>query len=268
MGTRGVYGLGNIPMRLILNKRHWALALLLMAGCAGAVYAAERDFAVERAAMVSSLRQRGIRDARVLAAMAKVPRHVFVPQRQRSRAYADTELATAEGEVLSSPHLVALMAESLALRPDMKVLEVGTDSGYQTALLAEMGARVYTVERRSELANLASARLRALGYRNVQFGIGEEAKGWPRHAPYDAILVTGGVDQIPDELLRQLAPEGCLVAPVGHGPEQTLDRMRKVGGRVRIEAMAPIRLSSSLGRPAPHAPPGPPGRRRGGRARR
>ena len=253
--------------------RNWALAWLLLLGCAGAVYAAEREFSAERAAMVSNLRQHGVRDARVLAAMGKVPRHLFVPEAQRVRAYADTEIPTGAGEVLSSPRLVALMTETLDLRHQAKVLEIGTATGYQTALLAEMGARVYTVERRSELANLASTRLRALGYRNVQFGIGEEAKGWPKYAPYDAILVTGGVDRIPDPLLSQLAPAGCLVAMVGRGPEQTLDRIYKVGDRLRIEAVVPIRMSTSLVQHGPQLPPGGlgpagrPGLRHGGGGR-
>jgi protein-L-isoaspartate(D-aspartate) O-methyltransferase len=241
------------------KMRKWALAWVLLLGCAGAVYAAERELSAERAAMVSNLRQHGVRDARVLAAMGKVPRHLFVPEAQRSRAYVDTEIPTGAGEVLSSPRLVAVMTEALQLRPEAKVLEIGTNTGYQTALLAEMGARVYTVERRSELANLASARLRALGYRNVQFGIGEEAKGWPKYAPYDAILVTGGVDQIPDALVPQLTPQGCLVVAVGRGPAQTLDRVRRVGDRLRIQGLFPIRMSTSLVPPGPQLPPGGPG---------
>ena len=170
--------------------RKWALAWLLLLGCAGAVYAAEREFSAERAAMVSSLRQHGVRDARVLAAMGKVPRHLFVPEAQRSSrlcGYGDPHGA---GEVLSSPYLVALMTQTLALRPEAKVLEVGTGSGYQTALLAEMGARVYTVERTSELAESGERTIARAGVprrpvRNRGGGEGmAEARPLRRHPRY------------------------------------------------------------------------------------
>lgn len=181
--------------------------------------------------------------------MEKVPRHEFVPEAQRSKVYSEVEIPIGAGKVLASPYLVALMTQTLDPKPETKVLEICTGCGYQTAILAELSSRVYTVERDPGLAQAASERLKSLGYKSVRYGVGEEAKGWPTHAPYDAILITGGVSRVPEALVEQLADGGCLVAAIGHGPEQTLDRMKKVKGKLRVEAVIPVRMSGSL--PAP-----------------
>lgn len=236
-------------MRSATGRRVLAVHWLALLGAVGVLVAAAPDYEAARHAMVAALREEGIRNAKVLAAMEKIPRHRFVAEAYRAKAYADTEITVGNGEVLNTPHLVALMTQTLDPRPETKVLEIGTGAGYQTAVLAELSSHVYTVERGAETAQAASDRLKSLGYRGIQFGVGEEAKGWPAHAPYDAILVTCAGEQIPDALVSQLADDGCLVMAIGRGPEQTLDRMRKVGGRLRVEAVIPVRVSASLTRP-------------------
>jgi protein-L-isoaspartate(D-aspartate) O-methyltransferase len=236
-------------MRPLPNKRYWALTLLAVLSSAVALAAGDVDLEAARKAMVAALRGQGIHHAKTLAAMGKVPRHEFVPEAQRSKAYSEVEISLGGGKVLASPYLVALMTQTLDPKPETKVLEICTGCGYQTAILVELSSRVYSVEREPGLAQAASERLKSLGYKSVRYGVGEEAKGWPTHAPYDAILVTGGVSRVPDALVEQLADGGCLVVAIGHGPEQTLNRMRKVKGKLRVEAVIPVRMSSSL--PAP-----------------
>jgi len=234
-------------MRRLTKKRLAALALLACLSGAGVVYSA--DFEAARKAMVTSLRAQGIGHAKVLAAMGAVPRHLFVAESQRAKAYSEAEIPVAAGEVMPGPYLTALMLQTLDPKPDGNVLEIGTGSGYQTALLTQLASKVYTVERESRLAREASQRLQSLGYKNVQCGVGEEARGWPAHAPYDCIVVTCATDRVPDALVAQLADGGCLVLAIGRGPEQTLDRMRKRGGKLRVEAVIPVQVSASPHRP-------------------
>ena len=173
-----------------------------------------RRFDVERQEMVDLIRSRGVRDERVLAALGRIERHKFVPEPFTGRSYEDSALPIGKGQTISQPYTVALMTEALEAKRGDKVLEVGTGSGYQAAILAELGAHVFTVER--DLALLASARklLDTLGYRVASRG-GDGTIGWHEHAPYDGIIVTAGAPSVPESLLKQLAEGGRLVIPVG-----------------------------------------------------
>lgn len=171
------------------------------------------------------LKARGIKDALVLQAMGKVPRHVFIPDEYVESAYDDRPLPIGSGQTISQPYMVAVMTEALALRGQERVLEIGTGSGYQTAILAEIVPHVVTVERKPELSARAEDTLRALGYVNVELFVGDGSKGFEAQAPYDAILVTAGAPEIPDLLVAQLAAGGRLVIPVGNAFHQTLTRV-------------------------------------------
>ena len=165
--------------------------------------------------MVRLIRSRGITMPLVLDALARVPRHLFVPDAQRAAAYGDHALSIGCQQTISQPYIVALMTDALDLRPGDRVLEIGTGSGYQTAILAEMGMDVYTIERISELHAQAKACLDSLGYA-VQCRLGDGYYGWPESAPYDGIIATAAPDEIPPPLLEQLADGGRLIIPVGH----------------------------------------------------
>ena len=189
------------------------------------------------------IRQRGVRDPRVLAAMEKIPRERFVPPDQVSRAYDDAPLPIGEGQTISQPYIVAYMSELLDVRPEHRVLEIGTGSGYQAAVLAELAREVYTIEIVSPLAKSASATLAALGYRNVHVKDGDGYAGWPEHAPFDRIIVTAAPDEIPKPLLDQLAPGGRLIAPVGSQFETQWITVvdRREGGLVERQTI-PVRF--------------------------
>ncbi|HID72737.1 TPA: protein-L-isoaspartate(D-aspartate) O-methyltransferase, partial [Candidatus Micrarchaeota archaeon] len=173
-----------------------------------------------RRRMVEELRRFGIRDERVLAAMEAIPRHLFVPEHMRQLAYEDTPLPIGHGQTISQPYIVALMTEALSLKGTERVLEIGTGSGYQTAILCELAREVFSVERIPELAMGAGERLGALGYRNFHISVGDGTLGWPEEAPFDGIIVTGGIPRVPDPLWDQLAEGGRLVAPIGGRYEQ------------------------------------------------
>ena len=175
----------------------------------------------------SQLEERGIRDARVLDAMVKVPRHHFVDVALQSRAYGDHALPIGAGQTISQPYMVALMTEALQLSGGEKILEIGTGSGYQAAVLAEFTPRLFSIERSPELSRAAAATLAGLGYGNVILKTGDGTLGWPEHAPYDRIVVTAGAPEIPPTLFDQLAPGGVLVIPVGDRDIQTLEVMVK-----------------------------------------
>jgi protein-L-isoaspartate(D-aspartate) O-methyltransferase len=176
------------------------------------------DFPGLRHRMVEvQLRGRGVADERVLEAMERVPRHLFVPSSQRRSAYDDTPLPIAEGQTISQPYMVARMTELLGLTPDSKVLEVGTGSGYQAAVLAELAGQVWTVERHPELARRAEELLTQLGYTNVRVIVGDGSVGFVPDAPYDAIIVTAAAPRLPEALLEQLAPHGRMVIPIHEG---------------------------------------------------
>ncbi len=194
------------------------------------------DFEQERARMIEEqLRRRGISDARVLQAFAKIPRHFFVPDPARTEAYKDRALSIECGQSISQPYMVATMLQVLALRGHEKVLEVGTGTGYETALLCELAAHVFTLERHRELAVGAKRKLDALGYRNVEFVFGDGAYGLPAAAPFDAILVAAAAPRPPEALIAQLAEGGRLLVPVGSPTEQRLVSVTRIGERTKTE---------------------------------
>ncbi|MGD9853608.1 MAG: protein-L-isoaspartate(D-aspartate) O-methyltransferase [Planctomycetaceae bacterium] len=185
------------------------------------------DFASERAALAANLQKRGISDERVLAAIASVPREVFVPEVLQSDAYRDAALPVDEGQSISQPFMVALMTQLLSLKGDEKVLEIGTGTGYQTAVLARLCRAVVSVERLPTLAAEAAERLAALGYRNIELHTGDGTLGWKPAAPYDCILVTAGAPDVPSPLYNQLRLGGRLVIPVGDEESQELQVILK-----------------------------------------
>ncbi|MCX5859904.1 MAG: protein-L-isoaspartate(D-aspartate) O-methyltransferase [Proteobacteria bacterium] len=196
----------------------------------------EEKFELLRREMVQSqLERRNLKDQRVLEAMRKVPRHRFVPEQSRSEAYDDHPLPIGEGQTISQPYMVAIMTELLELRGGEKVLEIGTGSGYQLAILAELAREVFSVERLGPLADRSRARLRELGYRNIEIRTGDGTIGWPERAPFDGIIVTAGAPKIPLPLVEQLSEGGRLVIPVGEERRQELYRVVKEGGGTRKE---------------------------------
>ena len=204
----------------------------------------EAAFARARRQMVErQLQGRDIVDPRVLWAMGKVPRHRFVRPSLAGEAYADRALPIEEGQTISQPYIVALMTQLLELKGPERVLEVGTGSGYQAAVLGELVKQVYTIEILPGLATSAAERLKALGYWNVEVKAGDGYLGWPEHAPFDAIIVTAGATHIPPRLIAQLAEGGRLVIPVGESPgHQELLQGRKVRGRLVTRVIAPVRF--------------------------
>jgi protein-L-isoaspartate(D-aspartate) O-methyltransferase len=200
-------------------------------------------FFLEREHMVKSqLRARGIRDECVLAAMARVPRHRFVSDRYWDRAYQDHPIPIAAGQTVSQPYIVAVMLQALSLRPSSRVLEVGTGSGYQTAILAEICAEVYSVERHAQLASNAEALLLQLGYPNITIVIGDGSKGLPEAAPFDAIAVSAAAAEIPQPLFEQLREGGRMVLPVGGAEAQELQLVRKHEDQAIIERLEGCRF--------------------------
>lgn len=178
----------------------------------------------------SQLRDRGISDSRVLEAMLRVPRHEFVPEACRDQAYEDHPLPIGDSQTISQPYIVALMLESLELTPNDKVLEVGTGSGYATALLAELAAEVFSMERHASLAESARTLLSTLGYRNVHVITGDGALGLPDNAPFNAILVSAAALQLPPALPAQLCDGGRMIIPIGSSDSQQLQFIRMVNG--------------------------------------
>jgi len=200
------------------------MLLLLLSLLSGSVPAEDASFAAQRAALVDEVRGYGRLDPppgkdgldeRVLAALFEVERHRFVPERLQSEAYANHPLPIGHGQTISQPYIVALMTDLLAPGPDDVVLEVGTGSGYQAAVLAKLVRQVYSIEIIEPLVAAAEARLRNLGYRNVATRLGDGYFGWPDHAPFDAIIVTAAASHVPPPLIEQLKPGGRMVIPVG-----------------------------------------------------
>jgi protein-L-isoaspartate(D-aspartate) O-methyltransferase len=195
----------------------WLVAALVLAmACASAGEQGSDAYRARRLQMVEEqIRRRDVVDPRVLDAMRTVPRERFVPDAQASRAYEDSPLPIGFGQTISQPYIVAYMTEALDVRPEHRVLEIGTGSGYQAAVLSPLAREVFTIEIVPELAARAGDLLRELGYRNVQVRQGDGYAGWPEQAPFDRIMVTAAPDQIPQPLIDQLAPGGRLVIPVG-----------------------------------------------------
>ena len=186
-----------------------------------------------RARMVAvQLRQRGIRDERVLAAMGKVPRENFLAPEFARQAYADNPIPIGEGQTISQPYMVAAMVEALEVQPSDRILEVGTGTGYEAAVLGELGAEVWTVERHARLAYKARTILGEMNYLTVHVVCGDGSLGLARHAPFDKILVAAGAPSAPPSLIAQLAEGGRLAVPVGNRLEQQLQVVRKVGGEI------------------------------------
>jgi len=210
----------------------------------------EKDpFARHRRTMVDQdIRARGIRDQKVLAAMLKVPRHLFVDEHLQGRAYADHPLPIAEGQTISQPYVVALMTEKLRLKPGDRVLEIGTGSGYQAAVLAEIAKEVYTIEIRKGLAELSAKRLRDLGCANVQVRHGDGYFGWEEKAPFDAIMITAAANHIPPPLIKQLKEGGRMILPLGSTVYfQTLTLATKKKGELDVEQLTAVRFVPMVG---------------------
>jgi protein-L-isoaspartate(D-aspartate) O-methyltransferase len=206
------------------------------------------DFADQRARMVEhQLRERGIEDARVLAAMGEVPREEFVGERRREMAYADAALPIGSEQTISQPWIVAAILQALGLTGGESVLEVGTGSGYSTALLARLAGHVVSVERHAGLARSAAEHLRALGVDNVELMVGDGSRGVPDRAPFEAIAVHAAAPKPPPALLEQLADDGRLVVPVAADGEEMLTSIRRRGSELETIALAPCRFVPLIG---------------------
>jgi len=224
-----------------------AFAVLTLACAAnGQGEAADQEDALRaaRMAMVDLIEARGVRDSATLAAMRRIPRHEFVPPEYRTRAYRDSPLPIGYDQTISQPYIVALMTETAGIRPGMKVLEIGTGSGYQAAVLAEIGARVFSIELLEPLAASAAARLARLGYAGVTVRRGNGYLGWPAEAPFDAVIVTAAPEEIPAPLTDQLKPGGRLVIPVGGvgAVQQLLLVTRDADGTLHRQPLIPVRF--------------------------
>lgn len=200
----------------------------------------DRDFKPLREKMVETqIKARGVKDPRVLSALLKVERHLFVPKEFHSSAYSDQPLPIGEGQTISQPYIVALMTELLELKGDEKVLEIGTGSGYQAAILAELAKEVYSIEIVESLATAARKLLQELGYHNIQVRAGDGYLGWPEVAPFDAIIVTCAPDHIPKPLIEQLKEGGRMVVPVGTY-SQELKKIVKRSGKIETTDILPV----------------------------
>ena len=229
--------------------RRICFSLFLMIVFSTSYLIAQDPYAEKRHAMVDhDLKARGIKDNKVLDVMAKVPRHLFVDPPLRNTAYADHPLPIADGQTISQPYVVALMTEALRLRPSDRVLEIGTGSGYQAAILAEIVKEVYTVEIRESLAETATRRLKDLGYKNVKVKSGDGYFGWEDYAPFDAIIITASANHIPPCLIRQLKEGGRLILPLGSTVfYQTLTLVTKEKGELNVEQMGSVVFVPMIG---------------------
>jgi protein-L-isoaspartate(D-aspartate) O-methyltransferase len=227
----------------------FAAAVFLLPACGRQDLAVEPlqtpNFEQLRKAMIDSqIRSRGIRDERVLQALAAVPREEFVPAEYRSRAYDDAPLPIGQDQTISQPYIVALMTELAEPLPSHRVLEVGTGSGYQAAVIARLVSQVYTIEIIPQHAQTAAERLQRLGVKNVEVRAGNGYLGWPEQAPFDSILVTAGATEVPPRLVEQLKAGGRMVIPVGAGPaDQVLKVIRKLpAGDIETREVIPVRF--------------------------
>ena len=224
-------------------RARWPVRVALLAlGCQLQNGTPSEDWAEARERMVrEQIAGRDVRDPRVLAALARVPRHELVPDEMREHAYEDRPLPIGRGQTISQPYVVAYMTEQLHLRGDERVLEIGTGSGYQAAVLAELAREVYSIEIVEELGARARADLARLGYSNVHVRVGDGYRGWPEQAPFDAIIVTAAPGHVPQPLIDQLAVGGRLVLPVG-GLDQELLRIERDATGLRREHLIGVRF--------------------------
>jgi protein-L-isoaspartate(D-aspartate) O-methyltransferase len=206
------------------------------------------NFAYLRQQMVDlQLYNRGIRDERVLKVMRTVPRHEFVPQSEIKSAYDDSPLPIGYDQTISQPYIVAYMTEKLELKGDEKVLEIGTGSGYQAAILAELAREVYTIEIVEPLCHSATERLARLGYQNIKTLCGDGYQGWPQYAPFDAIIVTAAPRKVPSALIEQLNKGGRLIAPVGNFFQEIILMTKKEDGSIKRQTLIPVRFVPMTG---------------------
>jgi protein-L-isoaspartate(D-aspartate) O-methyltransferase len=231
-------------MRIV--GQYLLFAVIATTGC-GQQLPTAVDFAEQRERMVEKqLKFRGIKDERVLAAMAKVQREEFIPVAARTDAYEDGPLPIGYDQTISQPYIVAFMTEQLRPKPSDRVLEIGSGSGYQAAILAELVADVYTIDIVEPLAKTAEATLQRLGYKNVHIKIGDGYKGWPEKAPFDAVIVTCAPEKVPQPLVDQLKDGGRMVIPVGERFAQQLYLLEKKNGQLKESATLPVRFVPML----------------------
>lgn len=223
-----------------MKTKVFLVLFFFLAGCSP-------DYQLLRQKMVEEqIIARGIKDERLIAALLKVERHEFVPARLRNFAYNDHPLPIGYGQTISQPYIVALMTELLQLKGKEKVLEIGTGSGYQAAILAELAKEVYTIEIIAKLAERAEKILKRLGYENIKIKVGDGYLGWPQYAPFDCIIVTCAPDEIPQPLLDQLKPGGRMVIPVGSTYQYLKLVRKKENGKIEVEDIIAVRFVPML----------------------
>ncbi len=213
------------------------------------LHSAQNNFSHERSSLQQFLRSRGITDERVLRAMGKIPREQFLEKNFARRAYEDSALPIGSGQTISQPFTVAYMTEALQIKSGEKVLEIGTGSGYQAAVLAEMGCKVYTIERHLPLLLAAQKRFSALGYHDIISRAGDGSRGWAEYAPFDAIIVTAGAPDVPETLTKQLNPNGGrLIVPVGSIDIQRMYMIRNENGKLEVDELPEFKFVPLVGK--------------------
>jgi protein-L-isoaspartate(D-aspartate) O-methyltransferase len=223
----------------------WAFCILFPAPYA---YSGDGHEKMRKYMLEHHIKGRGIKDKKVLEAMDRVPRHLLVPEKYRDRAYADHPLPIGEGQTISQPYVVALMTEALGLKRGDRVLEIGTGSGYQAAVLAEVAGEVFTIEIREKLAMSAQKNLKDLGYENIKGKHADGYFGWKEHAPFDAIIITAAVNHIPPHLIKQLKEGGRLILPLGSTRVfQMLTLAAKKDGEIRLTQIASVAFVPMVG---------------------
>jgi len=234
----------------VLVKTIPILMLICFSTCHSDMKESQQTFnytSLRKKMVEEQIQVRGISDQRVLKSMLKVPRHEFVPEKYRFAAYEDSPLIIGEDQTISQPYIVALMTELLDLKTTDKVFEVGTGSGYQAAIIAEIVSAVYTIEIIESLANKATGTLEKLGYTNVYTRWGDGYQGWKEHAPYDAIIVTAAPDHIPEPLVEQLANGGKMVIPVGENYQELYLLKKGENGKITKRSVIPVRFVPMTG---------------------
>jgi len=228
--------------------RLWIGGLLVFSFPVAAEESDSRQLTKGDTMVAEQIERRGVKDPRVLEAMRKVPRHEFVPEAERDEAYDDRPLPIGHGQTISQPYIVALMTESLGLKGTEKVLEVGTGSGYQAAVLSGLAKAVFTIEIVEPLGKQAAEVLQRLGYKNVSVRVGDGYRGWREEAPFDAIIVTCAPDAVPEPLVHQLAEGGRMIIPVGpEGKAQQLVLLKKKHGKLHQQEILPVRFVPMTG---------------------